>query len=180
MKFVSIRSLAAGGFFLMLAACSQQAGTSAPSNAAKANASSPPASASQPSGTSGWIANGATACDRYLTPDVVGRIFPKADGHAKRLSGQSCAYETPEASSISITLMAAGRETFDTDPNTQGASPVSGVGDKAVRTMSGVEAFRNGKGICQIDVMPPFGNKLSGDALAHAIGDVCNRLFALP
>jgi hypothetical protein len=156
---------------LALAACSHKAPPASNQEAAAPMRASP---------ASGWIANGAVACEKFLTPDLVSRIFAKTDGHAKPLSGQACSYETPEGNSINITLIAAPRASFDADPNTQGATLVGGIGDNAVRTASGIESFKDGKGICQIDVMPPFGNKLSGDALAQAVGVVCNKLFALP
>jgi hypothetical protein len=180
MKPASASARAAFGLLCALAACSHESAPSADSNAKAQSAAGGPAAASRASGTSGWIANGASACERYLTPDFVGRIFAKTEGRAKRLSGQACSYDTPEGSSIGITLIAGDRGNFDTDPNTQGAAAVGGIGDKAVRTASGIEAFTDGKGICQIDVLPPFGNKLSGDALARTVGEVCNALFALP
>jgi hypothetical protein len=58
--------------------------------------------------------------------------------------------------------------------------PLPGVGDKAVRSATGVEAVKGNDRMCGIDVMPPFGNKLSGDALAQKLGEICNKLFALP
>jgi hypothetical protein len=176
---VSARRVALCVPFAALLACSHEAPPSGGPAASSASAETGTAKSSA-AGAGQWIANGATACDTYLTPDVVGQIFAKTDGHAKRLSGQACAYETPEGSNITITLIAAGRASFDSDPNKQGATVINGVGDNAVRTASGIEAFKDGKGICQLDVMPPFGNKLSGDALAQTVGEVCNKLFALP
>ena len=58
--------------------------------------------------------------------------------------------------------------------------PVAGVGDKAVRTMLGIEAAKGADRMCSIDVMPPFATKTSGEALAHKLGTICNQLFALP
>jgi len=128
-----------------------------------------------------WVANGATACEKYLTPDFAGQIFANPAGHAKQLSAQACSFEAPDFASISITLIAGGPSVFDAhqkylvDP-----VPVSGVGDKAVRTASGIEAVKGQNRMCTIDVMPPFGHKLSGEALARKVGELCNKLFALP
>ena len=134
-----------------------------------------------PANAAGWVANGARACDEYLTPEFVGAIFKNPAGHSKKLSAQTCSFETPDFASISITLAAAGPAAFAahqqylSDP-----VPLSGVGDKAVRTDTGIEAIKGNDRMCGIDVMPPFGNKLKGEALARNLGELCNKLFALP
>lgn len=134
-----------------------------------------------PANATGWTANGATACDKYLNPDFIGAIFKNPAGHSKKLSAQACSYETADFASISITLIAAGPAAFQahqqylTDP-----VPLPGVGDKAVRTATGIEAIKGNSRMCDIDVMPPFGNRLQGEALAQKVGEVCNKLFALP
>jgi hypothetical protein len=128
-----------------------------------------------------WPNNGAIACEKYLTPDFVGQIFKNPTGHAKKLSAQGCSFETPDFASINITLAAAGpavliaHQKYLSNP-----VPLSGVGDKAVRTASGIEAIKGQNRMCGIDVMPPFGNKLSGEALAKKVGEICNKLFSLP
>jgi len=160
-----------------LVACSHGASTTA-NGGTSANSAS--ASGGSTSG-SGWIANGATACGKYLTPDVVGAIFKNAVGKTKKLSGQACSFDTTDFSSISITLIQGGPATLDahmkylTNP-----IPLAGVGDKAVRDATGIEAVKGNDRMCDIDVMPPFGNKLSGEALAQKVGEICNKLFALP
>ncbi|MEO8779767.1 MAG: hypothetical protein ABI389_13980 [Rhodanobacter sp.] len=100
-------------------------------------------------------------------------------GTSNRLSDWSCSFDTPASDSISIVLIDASAATFDADPNAQGAAPISGIGDKAVRTVTGVEAYKAHHGICQIDVVRPFSIKLKGEALAKKLGEVCNKLFAL-
>lgn len=158
---------------VLLVACTQRAPTPGQkvSNAA-------------PSGTpatGAWIANGATACDTYLTTAVVAGILKNPAGHTKKLSPQACAYETTDFASISITLMAGGTTGLDmhmkylADP-----VPLPGVGDKAVRTMIGIEAAKGADRMCSIDVMPPFATTTSGEALAQKLGAICNQLFALP
>jgi hypothetical protein len=157
-------------------ACSQAASTPA-GNAETANSSA----SARAGANADWTAHGVTACDKYLTPDFVGRIFKKPAGHAKKLSAQACSFETPDFASINITLIAAGLATFEahqkylTDPE-----PLSGVGDKAVRTVTGIEAIKGSNRMCDIDVVPPFAAKLQGEALAQKLGEVCNKLFALP
>ena len=138
------------------------------------------ANASPPNGQD-WVANGGTACEKYLTPDFVGQIFKNPAGHAKKLSAQGCSFETPDFASINITLTAGGPSVFDAHQKyLSNPVPLSGVGDKAVRTASGIEAVKGRNRMCGIDVMPPFGNKLSGEPLARKVGEICNELFALP
>jgi hypothetical protein len=128
-----------------------------------------------------WVTNGGDACAKYLTPDLVGQIFTNPAGHAKKLSAQGCSFETPDFASINITLTAGGPKAFDAHQKyLSNPVPLSGVGDKAVRTASGIEAVKGQNRMCGIDVMPPFGNKLSGEALAKKLGEICNKLFALP
>jgi hypothetical protein len=173
MKTVSLPYIITVGLFAAITACSPGNGSSGATNAA---------SGSAPSAVAGsdWASNGATACEKFLTPDFVAQIFPKPEGHAKKLAGWSCSYETADFSNINITLMNAGAAAFEADQkNLSNPVPLSGVGDKAVNSMTGVEAVK-GNRMCDIGVMPPFGNKLSGEALAHKLGEVCNKLFALP
>jgi hypothetical protein len=157
-----------------ITACSR--GTSAPGGDQPAPKT---AGGDAPAG-SAWIANGATACEKYLTPEFVAQIFRNAAGSRKTLSAQACSFETPDFASINITLSAAGPSVFDahqkylTDP-----VPLAGVGDRAVRSATGIEAVKGRDRMCGIDVMPPFGNRLSGEALARKTGEICNKLFAL-
>ena len=168
------------GVVLSLTLCVSSA-CSQPTSHAPVGPNSDASSASTTTSNSiSWSSNGSTACAQYLTPEFVGQVFDKPTGESKRLSDWSCSYDTPGGSNISITLIDAGASSFDTDPNAQGATPVSGIGDKAVRTTTGIEAYKSRHGICQIDVMPPFAVKLKGDALASELGEVCNKLFALP
>ena len=126
-----------------------------------------------------WDTHGSTACAEYITPDFAGQIFDNAAGENRKDSAASCSFHSAVGSNIYIALIIAGAATFDADPNAQGAAPVSGIGDKAVRTATGIEAYKAHHGICQIDVTPPLGLKLDGEALAQKLGDVCNKLFAL-
>lgn len=174
-----MRGIVVAGIAYAMAACTH--GASASGNGNDVAASTAASATGTSANAHGWIANGATACNKYLTPGFVAQIFPKPDGHAKPLGAQGCSFETADFASINITLAAGGPAVFDahqkylTDP-----VPLSGVGDRAVRTATGIEAVKGNDRMCGVDVMPPFGNKLKGEALAHKIGEVCNKLFALP
>ncbi len=161
----------------VFAACALAACTQSTSTPGKNGGRAAPSSATG----AYWIANGATACDTYLTTAVVAGILKKPAGHTKKLSPQACAYETADFASISITLMGGGTTSLDlhmkylVDP-----VPVAGIGDKAVRTMVGIEAAKGADRMCSIDVTPPFATTTSGEALAQKLGAICNQLFALP
>jgi hypothetical protein len=160
-----------------LSACSQGVPGAAGHNVPMKSA----AAASGSTNGSDWTANGAAACDTYLMPDVLDAIFNNPAGHSKKLSGQACSYNTSDFSSITITLVQGGPEVFDAHQKyLTNAVALAGVGDKAVRHATGIEAVKGNDRMCDIDVMPPFGNKLSGEALAQKTGEICNKLFALP
>ena len=168
----SVRCIALACAACVLAACSHGASTDAHGSATSASASSTQAA---------WIANGATACDTYLTPAVVADILKNPTGRTKQLSAWSCAYKTTDFANISITLTPAGTAGLDRhigflpDP-----TPLAGVGDKAVRTSLGIEAAKGTDRMCSIDITPPFAAKQSGEAPAQKLGPICNALFALP
>lgn len=159
----------------LLAACSQgHMGPAAPGKEAGQDA---------PGSPRAWTANGATACARFLKPEVASVLLTHPAGHPKTLSEQSCAYETDDNSgSIGITLSGAGPDAFDhyqqflVDPQ-----PLPGVGDKASRSVTGIDAVKGADRTCTIDAVgPPGGTKLEGAALAQKLGTICNALFALP
>ena len=132
-----------------------------------------------------WVKNGASACDKYLTPDVIGAIFNAAGGQSHAQDAQTCIFEAAhqpnhDYSTITISLRDGGSFVFDGDPTTKNGTAISGVGEKAVRTQEdGVQAVK-GDHICDVYVKPPNGNKIKGDALAQKLGEVCTKLFALP
>jgi hypothetical protein len=143
------------------------------------------ASRDSSSDTNGWVNNGATACEKYLTPDVIGAIFKDAEGQSHMQDAQTCIFEAAhqpnhDFSTITISLRDGGSSVFETDSTTRNGTPIRGIGDSAVRTQEdGVQALK-GDRICSIYVKPPNGNKLSGDAMAQELGQVCNKLFDLP
>ena len=156
----------------MLAACSR--GTSASSGATAGG---------QASSSSQWIANGRTACAKYLTPDVVGTILTRPAGQAKELSAQACAFEAADGGgNIGITLTQGGPAAF-TAMRPYWSDPVAlaGVGDSAVRTTIGIQAVKGNGRSCAIDAGgAPGETKVTGEALAQELGKICNALFALP
>ncbi len=163
----------------VLAACSQGASNPPGERASAAAAAPTPVTAN----SNTWIANGATACEKYLTPDVVAAILTHPSGQSKKLSTQACAYSTADfGGTISITLMQVGTAGLDMDlKNLPDPVPLSGVGDKAVRTMLGIEAAKGNDRMCSIDAGgAPGSTKLKGEALAQKLGEICNNLFALP
>lgn len=175
---ILLRTIIAAGMTCTIAACSRGAPTPAGGGGAPASASGTSTAA-----TTGWIANGSTACEKYLTPDVVAAILSNPAGQSKQLSAQACTYETSDnTGNISITLAAAGPEAFDrhqeflADPH-----PLAGVGDKASRSLIGIEAVKGQDRMCTIDAGgPPGSTRLTGEPLAQKLGEICNRLFALP
>ena len=165
-----------------VAACKPNppASTNAPGGGSTGAAGAPPtADADQ------WVLNGAAACAKYLTPDEITAVFGSASGDSQPNGPHACMFSTAHApntdySTINIYLSSGGSASFDEDVDTKNGTPLSGVGDKAVRTQEdGVQAVK-GDHICSIGVKPPYGNKLKGDALALKLGEVCNKLFSLP
>jgi hypothetical protein len=155
----------------------------APGSCAKADANQSAAATGGGSGASGgdWTSLGATACAKYLTPDVVSAILSQPAGPPKTLSPQACSVtSTDEGGSISITLTAAGAAAFDaylqylSDPQ-----PLAGVGDKAVQSLIGISSFKSPNKGCNIDAGGAPGSlKITGPALGKALGALCNKLFA--
>ncbi len=177
---ILLRTIIAAEMTCAIAACSRGAPTPAGGAGAPVSSSS---SSTHTAATSGWIANGATACEKYLTRDVVAAILTNPAGQSKQLSAQACTYETSDNTGhISITLAAAGPEAFDrhqeflADPH-----PLAGVGDKASRSLIGIDAVKGQDRMCTIDADgPPGATRLTGEPLAQKLGEICNRLFALP
>ena len=175
-RITSLHHAAIACFACALVACSHGASTSQDASAARS-----PGGTRAPVASASWTANGATACDKYLTPAIVAGILKNPAGHSKPTSAWSCSFETSGYGNIDITLMAFGSAQLDQDlQNLADPTPLAGVGDKAVRTAIGIEAVKGANRTCNINVMPPFAAKLSGEALAQKLGAICNELFALP
>jgi hypothetical protein len=134
-------------------------------------------------GADAWIANGATACDRYLSRDVVAAILTNPSGSAKTLSAQACSYTTNDsAGTITITLTNAGPAAFDEyQKYLVNPEPLQGVGDKASQSMIGIVAMKGANRNCSIDAGGAPGSlRLRGAELGQKLGAICNQLFALP
>jgi hypothetical protein len=125
----------------------------------------------------GWTANGATACEKFLTPDVVAAILRSPAGPAQRIDATSC-----HAGPIYITLKNASIDVFRQEiPRIVGAHTMAGVGDGAFWNQAGaVSAVKGHDRGCDISVIDPGAPKIHGEALGQKLGAVCNRLFGLP
>jgi hypothetical protein len=135
-----------------------------------------PALAAQGTG-SAWTANGATACEKYLTPDVVAAILRNPAGHPRRLDANSC-----NVGPIYITLKVADIDVFRQELSMiAGVHRMSGVGDGAYWNAAG--AFSAVKGHnrgCEISVIDPGAPKIHNAELGQKLGEICNKLFAIP
>jgi hypothetical protein len=129
-----------------------------------------------------WVKNGATACDKYLTPELISLLFKNPNGQSHAQDAQTCIFEAAhkpntDFSTIWISLSDGSNSVFDTHSTTINGTPLAGVGDKAVRTREGgVKAVKRDR-ICDIFVKPPADNN---DAMAKKLGEVCTKLFELP
>ena len=135
-----------------------------------------PAPAAQGTG-SAWTANGATACEKYLTPDVVAAILRNPAGKPRRLDANSC-----NVGPIYISLKVADIDVFRAElPRIFQAHPIGGIGDGAywngAGALSAVKGHNRG---CDISVIDPGAPKIHNAELGQKLGDICNKLFAIP
>jgi hypothetical protein len=128
-------------------------------------------------GGSVWIANGATACEKYLTPDVVAAILRSPAGHPQRLDAHSC-----HTGVIYIYLKVADIDVFRKElPMIAGTHPMAGVGDGAYWNGAGaVSAVKGHDRGCDISVIDPGASKIHNAELGQKLGEICNKLFAIP
>jgi hypothetical protein len=126
---------------------------------------------------SAWTANGATACEKYLTPDVVAAILRIPAGHPRRLDANSC-----NAGPIYITLKVADIDVFRQElPRIFGAHPIGGIGDGAYWNGAGaLSAVKGHDRGCDISVIDPGAPKIHDAELGQKLGEICNKLFAIP
>lgn len=129
------------------------------------------------SGGSAWIDNGATACERYLTPDVLAAILRNPATGPQRLNANSC-----HAGPIYISLSVADIDVFRAEvPRIYGAHPISGIGDDAFWNEAGaLSAVKGHDRGCDISVIDPGAPKIHNAELGQRLGAICNKLFALP
>lgn len=123
-----------------------------------------------------WTANGASACANYLTPAVLGAITGASSGHAVTLDTDYC-----HTDSVYIHLTTTDVEVFKKEvPHVAFAHPIGGIGDAAFWNEAGaLSAVKRPDRHCEISVIGP-PPKIHNEALAQKLGEVCNKLFALP
>jgi hypothetical protein len=161
---------------LIMASCSPKT----PSNPADAGATGPGSRGARPAAQAGaanasaWTANGASACQNYITPELAKAVLGSDAGPAQRDSAISC-----HAGDIYISLKVQDTDSFRQQlPMIAGVHPMSGVGEAAYwNGADAVTAVSRGRS-CLIGVLT--GAVIHGDALGQKLGAVCNRLFALP
>jgi hypothetical protein len=164
-----------------LAACTKDASSATNKNAATQASAS--VAGGDAASASDWTANGATACERYLTPSVVAEILVDPAGHTHRLTAQSCEYATAHSGNIGITLKVTSASAFQQQmKRIAGANLMTGVGDAAYWNQACALSSVKGNRGCDIEA---FGvafhaTKLSGEALGKQLGAICAKLFALP
>lgn len=124
----------------------------------------------------GWIANGGTACEKFLTPDVVAAILRSPAVHPRRLDANSC-----NAGPIYITLKVANIDVFRQElPRIVGVHLMTGVGDGAYWNAAGaVSAVKGHDRGCDISVIDPGAPKIHNAELGQKLGEICNKLFAI-
>jgi hypothetical protein len=128
-------------------------------------------------GGNAWIDNGATACEKYLTHDVVAAILVDPAGPPRRLDAHSCNFGM-----MYITLKVADIDAFRQElPMIAGVHRISGVGDGAYWNEAGaLSAVKGHDRGCDISVIVPGAAKIHNAELGQKLGDICNKLFALP
>jgi hypothetical protein len=131
-------------------------------------------------GTAGaqWIANGGSACERYLTADILAAILITPEGAPTKIDANSC-----HTGPIYITLNVNSVDVFKLElPRIVGVNLISGVGDMAYWNRAGATSAVKGKDRgCDISVLNgPYIAKIHDEALGRKLGEICNKLFALP
>ena len=136
-----------------------------------------PALAAPGSSGSAWTANGATACEKYLTPDVVAAILRNPAGKPRRLDANSC-----NVGPIYISLKVADIDVFRAElPRIFQAHSIGGIGDGAFWNGAGaLSAVKGHDRGCDISVIDPGAPKIHNAELGQKLGEICNKLFAIP
>jgi hypothetical protein len=176
MNSPSKRCVVVCGILCAVSACSREARSA--NAAAGADAAATSSAGGGSSSGSNWITNGATACEKYLTPDVVAAILRIPAGHPQRLDAHSC-----HAGIVYIYLKVADIDVFRPElPLIAGAHLMAGVGDGAYWNEAGaVSAVKGHDRGCDISIVGvPQQMKIHGAALGQKLGEICNHLFALP
>lgn len=103
-----------------------------------------------------WTANGATACEKYLKPEIVATILRAPAGTPQRIDASSC-----HVGPIYITLKVASIDVFRAElPMIAGTHTMAGVGDGAYWNQAGaVSAVKGRDRGCDISVIDPRGSQ---------------------
>ena len=163
--------------------CAKEAASATDKSTAMPSTASPTATGSAANGQD-WTTNGATACDKYLTSDVVAAILIAPAGHASRNDDHSCVFRGARgAGEIWITLNVQDIDVFRAElPRIIGTHPLSGVGDDAYWNAAGaISAVKGHKRGCDMSVIgAPGATKIHDEELGKKLGEICKKLFALP
>jgi hypothetical protein len=136
-----------------------------------------PASAARAPFDAAWNANGATACEKFLTPEVMSAVLDDPSGAATKDGATSC-----HRGSIYIVLKVSTPSLLKQEiPRIAFAHAMTGVGDVAFWNPAGaVSAAKAPDRGCDISVLnAPAVAKLKDEPLGQKLGAVCNQLFAL-
>ena len=130
-----------------------------------------------PALSQGWTANGATACEKYFTPEFVAAVLGGRPEAAKRTGPNMCT-----AGYLYITLDVKDVNEFRRElPRIAGVHPMTGVGDVAYWNGSGaITAVKGPNRECVVGVLVQQFAKIHDAELGQKLGEICNKLFALP
>jgi hypothetical protein len=180
---MTLHGLIAGSVAWAILGCAKEAASATEKSAANPSSVSPAANDGSASGAD-WTANGATACEKYLTPDVVAAILKVPGGKAQTLDARSCNFQGERgAGIIGITLGVEDVDRFRLKlPQIVGTHTLAGVGDAAYWNAGGaISAVKGHKRGCDISVLgAPDVTKIRDEDLGKKLGEICNKLFALP
>ena len=137
---------------------------------------------------SAWQTNGGTACDKYITPDLVAEVLNMPAGKIEHTNPETCKVGAPDwhnPASIQITLGSHSNPGLfkATEQLRENLVPLPGVGDMATRsgnrTYVLVDALKGDHRSCSITAMVSSA-PLKSELMAQKLGAICNELFALP
>lgn len=126
-----------------------------------------------------WNANGATACEKFLTPQVMSAVLHDPSGAPTKDDATSC-----HRGSIYIKLELTNPATLKSEiPRIAFAHPMTGIGDVAFWNDAGATTAAKvpdrGCVVQAILAVATHDAKITGEALGQKLGAICNQLFAL-
>lgn len=137
---------------------------------------------------SAWQTNGGTACDKYITPDLVAEVLNMPTGKIEHTNPETCNVGAPDwhnPASIQITLGSHSNPGLfkATEQFRENLVPLPGVGDMATRSGNQsyvmVDALKGDHRSCYIRAVVS-SVPLKSEQMAQKLGAICNKLFALP